>query len=364
MRFGFHAALLATLASLAAPGAPAVTKVREGFATMLATDGLSLIPRNPVTRALGGDDVYYWIQWKEPVPRSTLRCVVKGPGTDLDETEFFAEAEGGGFSVCGIGTESSDGGTFQFTQYLDGEKVGELSIVVEKQSFFSSLSPRKQWKWMMGGLAAIILLVYWSRRMMTGDRRSLAQVMGGESAKTALAREALAIGAKAGVGTVATATPASPRVDEAEELRRLGLQFQSAMAGADKAKGLELGRRYLSMLLKARNDADAVKVFRECVAADAAFRLAQAEEVLPMAKAARAAGDPKTAVAALRGFDKAFPDHGLIPEVYVYSAKLMAEELGNAEMARKILQHVVARYPGHFIAQDAKRYLQSMPGPA
>lgn len=31
------------------------------------------------------------------------------------------------------------------------------------------------------------------------------------------------------------------------------------------------------------------------------------------------------------------------------------------EMARKILTHVVEKYPGHYIAQEAKRYLQGMP---
>ena len=69
-------------------------------------------------------------------------------------------------------------------------------------------------------------------------------------------------------------------------------------------------------------------------------------------------------MAVLRGFDKLFPGNEAIPEVYVFSAKLMAEDLGNAEMARKILEHVLQKYPGHFVAQEAKKYLQSMPQPS
>ncbi len=94
---------------------------------------------------------------------------------------------------------------------------------------------------------------------------------------------------------------------------------------------------------------------------DKAARIANPDDVLPVAKAARAAGDPNTAVAAVRGFDKAFPGNTLIPDVFVFSAKLMAEDLKNTDMARKILEHVVAKYPGHYLAQDAKKYLTSLP---
>jgi hypothetical protein len=154
-----------------------------------------------------------------------------------------------------------------------------------------------------------------------------------------------------GGGSQAIAT-GSPPTDEAQDLHKLGLQYQALMTQAEKSKGLELGRRYLGLLLKARNEPEAVKVFKECIAADPAFRLVQAEEVLPMA------------IAALRGFDKAYPGHGLIPEVFVFSAKLLAEDLHNPEMARKTLQHVMEKYPGHYIAQEAKRYLQTLPLPA
>jgi hypothetical protein len=364
MDFRSLAGALAVLVLLGSPEVPAATKLREGFATMLITDGVSLIPRNPVTRARGGDDVYYWIQWQDPMPLSTMRCVVKGPDTDIDDTQNFAEAKGKGFSVCGVETEASDSGTFHFTQYLDGAIVGEQSITIDKEPFFSSR--RQKWKWMMAGLSLFILTVYWIRRRATGDKRSLKQVMGGESQATVAVRDAITIGSHrdGGAHSMASATATSLKTDEAPDLRKLGMQFEMYMAQANKAQGIELGRRYIGLLLKARNEAEAVKVFKACVAVDPAFRPALAEEVLPIAKAARATGDPQAAVAVLRGFDKAYPGHGLIPDIYMFSAKLMAEDLRNTEMARKILQHILDKYPGHYIAQEAKRYLQSMPQPA
>jgi outer membrane protein assembly factor BamD (BamD/ComL family) len=111
---------------------------------------------------------------------------------------------------------------------------------------------------------------------------------------------------------------------------------------------------------KAPDPADALRAFKASLAANPAFRLSDPDQVLPLAKAARAAGDPQTAVAAVRGFDKVFPGHALVPEVYFFSAKLMAEDLKNPDMAKKILQHLVTKYPGHYLAQEAKRYLQSM----
>ena len=69
---------------LVAPETFALTKIRDGFAAMVLTDGTSFLPRTRITRAESGDDIVYWIQWQEPIPRSQLRCVISGPGTNID----------------------------------------------------------------------------------------------------------------------------------------------------------------------------------------------------------------------------------------------------------------------------------------
>jgi hypothetical protein len=248
--------------------ASALTKLRQGFATMLVTDGVSLIPRNPVTRARAGDDVYFWIQWKEPVPKSQLRCVITGPDdTDIDETQNFAEAEGEGFSVCGMETEDSDDGTYHFTQYLDGEKVGEASIHLEKEPLFGKVSLRKKWKYLMGALAAVVLGVYYVRRKMAGDKRSLKQIVWDDDKEDAAVKDAIVIGAKAGVVAMPRAAE-PPKADEGAELRKLGMQFETMIAQPDKAKALEIGARYIALALKSSKQADALRVFKACVAAD------------------------------------------------------------------------------------------------
>src|SRR5262249_51036932 len=148
---------------------------------------------------------------------------------------------------------------------------------------------------------------------------------------------------------------------DGDELRKAARTYEIALPLADKTKTLDAGRRYLGLLMKARETGKALEVFRQRVAFDANFRPERAEDVLPIAKAARAAGDPQAAVACLRGFDKIFPGDSAIPEVYVFSARLMAEDLANPAMARKILEHVMQKYPGHYVAQEAKKLLQRLP---
>lgn len=40
---------------------------------------------------------------------------------------------------------------------------------------------------------------------------------------------------------------------------------------------------------------------------------------------------------------------------------MMAEDMGNTDMARRIATHIVQKYPGHFAAPEARRLLASLP---
>jgi len=154
---------------------------------------------------------------------------------------------------------------------------------------------------------------------------------------------------------------AAPAHDAAagESVEELQRQFHSSTTG-EPDRRLALGRKLIASLVGAGRHPEAAGVFKDCLGLDPAFALADAEEVLPIANAARAAGDAKTAVAALRGFDRKYPGHSLLPDVYVFSAKLMADDLGNTEVAKKMLKHVTERYPEHPLSSEAKRALEAM----
>jgi hypothetical protein len=247
-------------------------------------------------------------------------------------------------------------------QIIDtGPRPEEARLALrDVQAAQAPLSPWRKFRYALTAALLLFVVAFWLWRKMRGDTRSFRQALRGEAATTS---EALVIGNRAASEAVlahASAPPASGASQEAEALRKMDRQFQSLITAADKKPGVELGRTYIGSLLAARREADAARVFKDCLGANPAFQVSQAEEALPIAKAARAAGDGNTAVAALRGFDKRYPGHSLLPEVYIFSAKLLARDMGNAEMAKKILTHVIARYPGHHLTPDARKELAAL----
>jgi hypothetical protein len=317
------------LALLASAAAFPATKIDEGFATRVGPDGEHVKPANHVSRAAAGDDVFFWVQWKDhPVGRSTLRCVVKDPAGNvvMDESEVTMDSVAEGFSICGFDTDTRgfEGGMYRFFLYLDGELGAERALNIEKKGFFGKIGLVRQFKWALGGLAIVGLAIYWIRKKMQGDHEGAAEVFA-----------------------------------PAEDIK---MKRDPVMIGARiQAAAMTAGPGTFERIPQPVDQPDRLAVFKKSLLVDPAFRPSRAEDVLPIAKAARAAGDPHTAVAALRGFDKAHPGHELIPEVFFFSAKLMAEDLKNTAMARKVLEHIVQKYPGHYLAQEAKRYLISLP---
>jgi hypothetical protein len=348
------AAAAALVALFASGGALAVTKLDDGMATRLDPGADGPTPGNRVTRVSAGTDFAHFVQYSGlPAGRNSHRCVLTEPSgkVQVDETELVDDLATAGFAYCFYETDSNDAelGSLNMVMYLNGERVGEQTLEVAPGPG-KGLSLRKQYKYALGGLALLIMAGFWLRKQFAGR---------GEKGA---APGAVVIGAKLGAAN-AVPEPALAS-DAARELQSTGAKYRTLMGQADKAKGVALGRTYLAMLVKDREAAKAFEVFKECLAADASFRPERGEDVLPIARAARAAGDPKAAVAVVRGFDKAYPGHAAIPEVFMFSAQLLAEELKNADMARKILQHLLQKYPGHFVAAEAKRYLQGMAQPA
>ena len=318
-------ALLVFVAALSAAidVSAAVTILEEGVSTGVTRRG----NLNKVTKAFTTDQVYYWIRYEgTDGKKSTMRCVVTDPrGVPIDDSKDVFEEEAGGdnWTLCGVDGDEMDleAGTYKFEITLNGEKIGERTVPVEARSFFGQLTARKKYKYALGVLALIIIVGGWVMKRVRGKKADDA------AAASAGGARGVKIGANLAAGEAAAAAPV-PKTPPPPTPADLAVNFKAKLA------------------------------------ADPNFKLAKAEEVLPIAKAARAAGDPRTAIAAVRGFDKTFPGHALIPDVFLFSAKLLSEDFKNHDMARKILEHVIAKYPGHYLAQEARNYLKGMPQPA
>ncbi|HXF78533.1 MAG TPA: hypothetical protein VN598_06705 [Usitatibacter sp.] len=364
---GVFAGILAFASLLSASlAAAAPIKVDEGFASRIVEDETkNPKPLDSVTSINAGQGVYYWIKWKGYPDKATVRCVITDSDGDVAFDDSYDDEDNNPvaqYTLCGGETDARDfpsSGRYTFVQYLDGDKVGEQSINIERAW---RISRYKKMKWTFAAIIFAAMAALWVYRKMRGDHAGASDLFKTKSQRRAdsLANDPVVIGARLNAGAGAVETAAAKVSNEDAALSDAQRKFQSAMALSDKSMGLEAGKRYVALLLKARRGPEALGVFKACLAADPNFRVAP-EDVLPLAKAARGAGDSNAAVAAVRGFDKANPGHALLPEVYFMSAQIMAEDLKNTAMARKVLDHLVAKYPGHHLAAEARRYLLALP---
>jgi tetratricopeptide (TPR) repeat protein len=125
----------------------------------------------------------------------------------------------------------------------------------------------------------------------------------------------------------------------------------------DPAATLAHGQQWLSALARAKQGKQAVEALRKLLALDPDFVVADGDVVLPTAHAALEMRDTALAVKLLKGFDKRFPQHPDLPAVLFLGAKLMSEKMRQHDKAAALIRSVLARFPDHAIASEAKAYL-------
>ncbi len=125
----------------------------------------------------------------------------------------------------------------------------------------------------------------------------------------------------------------------------------------DLAATLAHGQQWLTALARAGQGQQAVTALRALQKIDPDFVIADGDAILPAAQAAVQMRDAALAVKLLKGFDKRFPQHKDLPAVFFLGAKLMSEQMRQHDKAAALLRSVLARFPDHAIAGEAKTYL-------
>ena len=115
-----------------------------------------------------------------------------------------------------------------------------------------------------------------------------------------------------------------------------------------------------ALLVKSQNWREALDLVEEALARRADWAPRRAESIAPLARAAVQKGRPQIAATLIRGFDKKYPGHPDIPQVYFVGAQLMAESAGKPDEARRILQYLLQKYASDPVAAEARRYLDVM----
>ncbi len=115
---------------------------------------------------------------------------------------------------------------------------------------------------------------------------------------------------------------------------------------------------YLKLLVKSENWREAIELVEEAKARRADWVPRDVDHIAPLAQAALRQSKPQLAGEMIKGFDKKHAVHADIPKIYLIGAQLMAEWGGKPDEARRILQHLLKRYPSDSVAAEAGRYLQ------
>lgn len=129
-----------------------------------------------------------------------------------------------------------------------------------------------------------------------------------------------------------------------------------ALAGRDD-RLMSHARTYLSLLLRKGMDDEALTLFRAMREKEATVAPDRPGELLALAGAARRRREYSEALALVKGFDKRFPKHAEIPNVYLFVAQVLSENLRQDASARQLLAVLLARYPEHQTSIGARQLL-------
>jgi len=118
--------------------------------------------------------------------------------------------------------------------------------------------------------------------------------------------------------------------------------------------------RYIELLVKSDNAREALPLVEAAFARRADYEPRALELVVPLARAALAASKPKLAAQLIKGFDKRHKMHPDIPHVYLLGAQLMLEGGAPRAQATQMLDFLLAKYPQHPAAIEAKRLVERL----
>lgn len=118
--------------------------------------------------------------------------------------------------------------------------------------------------------------------------------------------------------------------------------------------------RYLDLLMRSDNARQALPMVEDTLKRSPAWAPRETSHIVPLARAALAAGQPALAARLVRGFDKKHRMHPDTPFVYLIGAQAMLQAGGASPQVEQLLQMLVQKYPQHPAGQEARRTLDQL----
>lgn len=145
------------------------------------------------------------------------------------------------------------------------------------------------------------------------------------------------------------------------EKNELHERYQRLLVAAGKQESaLNHARDFIGKLVLEKRLFQALDLCEQSLKADPEFQLHNSDHVHELASAARMVKRQKLALDLMRRFDKRYPGHKHIPAVYLLSAQILSEHYRMDNEALKILRTLLAKFPEHALAPEARQYMDAV----
>ena len=157
-------------------------------------------------------------------------------------------------------------------------------------------------------------------------------------------------------GALATAREAVRMQPDSPAAHR---RYHQALLRSDQNATLaDHGQRMIALLLARGDRTEALRTWSACQGKVPDFALPEATHTLALAQSAWRAGEARTALALLKGFDKRHRGHPTVPDAYELIVRVLVQGLGREETARPILKALQQRWPDSPQTREAEWLLR------
>jgi tetratricopeptide (TPR) repeat protein len=132
------------------------------------------------------------------------------------------------------------------------------------------------------------------------------------------------------------------------------------VARRDAARAAAHADFFIGRLMFAKRDEQAWRVYAEHLAQFGPLQVKDADDCVRLARQARNQRQGKQALPLLDKFAQRHPNHPAIPEAWLLSAQILAEDLHEDAKAQMIVSALLKRYPDHPVKEQAERYAATL----
>jgi len=125
-----------------------------------------------------------------------------------------------------------------------------------------------------------------------------------------------------------------------------------------QAAALHHAREFIAKLVTEKRMFQALDLCEQSLKADPEFQLQDSYQVHELASAANMGKRHKLALDLMRRFDRRYPEHPHIPQVYFLTAQILSEKFGMNKEAMQILNALQLKFPDHALAAEARNYME------